>query len=242
LATSFVHVRKGESEHAAEILRIALIERPGFLHARGYLGELLATQKKHKEALAVFDEYLTEVPGQPWVLVQRGYSKGKVGDHGGAIADTLAALALVPGAPAFRVELASRYIDAGKLEEARELLAKLVAEHPDMAVAYTRLGYVHLLLGDDRRAITVTEKAVGYGSYGQRRRDLAYAHLNLARAHGHGGAIDRAIAHLEKAVSLAAISLGAVDRDPKLEALRKDARYGALVAKPKTPPTGNSDL
>ncbi len=231
LAASFVRMRQGRVDGAVEVLEQAVAAHPGFLHARGYLGELYSLRGEHQKALDTFDAYHRIAPGQPWVLAQRGYSKSKLGDSAGAIADTEAALAIAPASVNLRIELASRRIDAGLLSAAGDLLRDIIAFNPDLAVAYTRLGYVHLLAGEDAQAIQLTEKAIGYGPSGQRHRDLAYAHLNLARAQGRAGKIDLAFVYLGRALELADVSIKDIETDPKLEGMRKDPRFRAIESR-----------
>jgi tetratricopeptide (TPR) repeat protein len=225
VGASFVRMREGRFEEAAGILRSGVDRNPGFLHARGYLGELYNHLGRHKEALAAFEEYAKLAPAQPWVLAQRGYTKSRLGDHTGAVSDTIAAVDLVPDSPALLIQLASRYIDAGKLIGAEDALMQAMKIRPDEARVYVRLGYVYLLQGKDELAIPVSEKALVQAKLGASNRDRAYAHLNLARAYGRQGDLDRAFSHLAKAKSEGLPSLAELDTDPKLAGMRKDPRY-----------------
>jgi tetratricopeptide (TPR) repeat protein len=230
LGRAYGHVRAGRLDEATAGLERILNAHPGFLHARGYLGELLALRGQHDKAIAVFDAYLAEVPAQPWVLVQRGYSKSRQKDFAGAIADTEAALTAAPGSPAFRLELASRYVDARKLDAAEATLNTLMGEQPDLALALTRLGYIKLLQNKDDQAIALTERALRYRGNAQRPRDIAYAHLNLARAYGHRGDLEKSLRFLAEALRLADVPLTEVEADPLLVSLRADPRYQRLTS------------
>lgn len=228
LGSSFVRMRQGRWDEAADILKSAIAKHPGFLHARGYLGELYNHIRRHKEALAVFEAYAQTAPEQPWVLAQRGYTKSKLGNHAGAIADTIDAVDLLPESPSLLLQLASRYIDAGKYIGAEDALRHALKLFPDEARVYVRLGYVYLLQGRDELAIPISEKALLLAKMDTQRRDRAYAHLNLARALGHQGELDQAFVHLAKAKNNGLSSLSEVDKDARLAKLRADPRYAKL--------------
>jgi len=228
LGASFVRMRQGRWDDAAQILQSAISRHPGFLHARGYLGQLFNHQGRHREALAQWEAYSKAVPNQPWVLAQRGYTKSKLKDSLGAIEDTIAALNILPDSPSLLLELASRYIDANKLVGAEDALLHAMKLHPSESNIYVRLGYVYLLQGKFDLAIPITEKALINPEANTVRRNLAYAHINLTRAYGHKGDLDRAFAHLKKAKDIGLASLKEVHNDPKLASLRADPRYEKL--------------
>ena len=49
--------------------------------------------------------------------------------------------------------------------------------------------------------------------------------MNLARAYGRKGDVDKAITHLEAAKAEGLADFGEVEKDPKLGSLRQDPRY-----------------
>ena len=225
LGATFVRMRQGRWDDAANILKTAIERHPGFLHARGYLGQLYNRQGRHREALAAFDAYLSVAPHQAWALAQRGYTKSKLKDHVGAIDDTLTAVKLLPESPSLLVQLASRYIDAGKLVGAEDALQQAIKADPQESIAYVRLGYVYLLQGKDSQAITVSEKALTYTPNDTSAHEKAYAHLNLARAYGHQGDLNKAFEHLQKAKAAGIKTFDEIENDSALNGLRSDARY-----------------
>jgi tetratricopeptide (TPR) repeat protein len=228
LGAYFVRMRQGKLDEAEKILEAAIARHPGFLHARGYLGELYNHLGRRREAKATFQAYHDIAPKQPWVLIQLGYTKARTGDYVGSIADTIAAVDMIPNSPYMLIELASRYIDAKKLAGAEDALQHAAELFPDEGRVFVRLGYVYLLEGRDDLAIPTTLKGLALANVENRRRDRGYAHLNLGRAYGHQGDVDKAIEHLAEAKKLGIRSFSEVEKDPNLKALREDARFAKL--------------
>lgn len=228
LGGAFIRMRQGQYEAAAKILEAAVARHPGFLHARGTLGQLYVHFGRFRESRAVFRAYAEIAPRQPWVLVQIGYANARLGKRDQAIKDTQRALEILPDSPYLLVELASRYIDAKKLTPAQETLERVAKLTPDDARVFVRLGYVHLLRGDDDGAIANATKALKNATSPRQRRDRAYAHLNLARAYGHKGDLDRALEHVKEAKNNGLRSLGEIVNDPSLEKLKQDPRFAGL--------------
>jgi tetratricopeptide (TPR) repeat protein len=224
----------GRLDSAAQILHAATARQPGFLLARGYLAELALMRRDYEAARDTFDAYLRRAPRQPWALSQRGYAHGKLGLHNAAIADSIAAIDALPSSPSLLIELASRYIDAGKLIGAEDALRHAVERYPQEGRAYVRLCYVYLLQHNDEAAIAMCEKALQLATGPKRARDRAYAHLNLGQAHGRRGNLAAAFEHLEAAAAAQRVPLDVLERDPGLEALRADPRYGKLRTKRKS--------
>lgn len=229
LVRAFVRMREGRYDEAEKILRAAVQAHPGFLHGRASLAELLIHFGRLREARGAFQKYLELSPRQPWVLAQIGYCNARLGRLEQAIADTRRALDLVPSSAYLMTELASRQIDADDLPGAQKTLQRILEVSPDDARARVRLGYVQLLRGKDKDAIATSTKAIELAVGPHHRRDRAYAHVNLARAHGRAGKIDEAMSHLQRARQEAAdVSFDEIDLDPRLERVRRDPRYAAL--------------
>jgi tetratricopeptide (TPR) repeat protein len=229
LARVFVQVREGRLDRAEASLRQAIKAHPGFLHGRGSLAELLLHYGRLREAQAAFRQYLEVVPDHPWVVAKLGYVAAKLGKYDEAVARSRAALALLPSSTYLLTELASRQIDANDLEGARLNLNKVIQRAPDDARAHVRLAYVELLRGADAEAIRLSTRALDLGLGARHRWERAYAHLNLARAHGRAGNLDLALDHLRRARSEADVSFDELELDPKLSELVKDPRYAGLL-------------
>ncbi|MEM6532029.1 MAG: tetratricopeptide repeat protein [Myxococcota bacterium] len=232
LATYYMRLRQERLADAAQVLENAVGQHPGFLHARGYLGELYLQTAEHEKAIAAYGEYIAVAPLQPWALAQRGYARSKAGDTAGAIADTIQAVDLLPQSPMLLIELASRYIDAGKLIGAEDALQHALELHPEEGRVYVRLCYVYLLQRKDETAVPLCEKALTLTEGPDRARDRAYAHLNLGQALGRGGRVDAALGHLEQAKALGVTRWSGLETDPALSVLRNTKRYRRLTAAP----------
>ncbi len=225
LAASFVYMRRGNFEQAIRTLQAAIRAHPGFLHARGTLGQLYNHFGRFREARATFEAYAKVAPHQPWVLAQVGYTLAKQKKLKEAVAITQRALALAPDSPALLTELASRHIDAGELDKAATALERVLAKDPNNARAQVRLGYVHLQNNADRKAVSITEEALPHLDSTRQRRELAYAHLNLARAWGRLGQYDVALEQLAAAKAAGLRDCGEIEGDPRLARFRADPRY-----------------
>jgi tetratricopeptide (TPR) repeat protein len=132
---------------------------------------------------------------------------------------------MLPESPSLLIQLASRYIDANKLAGAEDALRHALELFPNEARVYVRLGYVYLRQDKLELAIPISEKGLSLAEFANRRRDRAYAHLNLARAYGRQGDLDLAFEHLAEAREYGITSFAEVKSDPQLGALRADPRY-----------------
>ncbi len=225
LAASFVALRKGDPDRAIAVLREAVAQQPGFLHARGTLGQLYNHYGRFREARATFTAYAEIAPELPWPRAQLGYTLAKQHKFDDAVAATQKALELAPDSPELMAELASRYIDAERLDEAKSTLERALKLAPGDARLLVRLGYVHLLRGEDTLAIQHTEKALKLLDPARQRKETAYARLNLSRAWGHLGQFDVSLEQLEAARKAGLPDCREIEADPKLARLRADARY-----------------
>lgn len=228
LTHAFITMRLDHWDEATTILGETVIDFPGCLHGRGTLGQLYVRQKRWREAQAVFQAYSTAVPRQPWVLAQLGYVAARQRRYDEAIAFTKQATELAPNSSNMWLELASRYIDANRHQDAAAALNRAAAAPSIDPRVFVRQGYLALLRGDDDGAIKASQRALEVLRPDSQRSEVAYAHLNLARSYGHAGKLDDAFSHLEKALATGLTSLKEIETDPKLDRLRGDARYAKL--------------
>ena len=180
----FWEVTRYQSNDAGEgLLREAISKRPGFLLARAYLGELLDTLGKHDKAAAAWEEFLVVAPADPYVLGRLGKSLARLAKHDEAIAITLKALALEPRSREMRLQLASRYIDANKLDDALPVLTALTDEPDARGEVMLRLGYAYFLKGSMELAAPLFEKAIARAKSPGEWRTRGRAHYDLALVH-----------------------------------------------------------
>ena len=174
------------------LLREAISKRPGFLLARAYLGELLDTTGKYDKAEAVWREYLTVAPGDPFVMGRLGRALARQNKHPEAIATTLKALELEPRSREMRLQLASRHIDAGKVEDALPLLTALADEPDARGEAMLRLGWAYWLKGSPELAQPWFDKAIAKAKSPGDWRTRGRAHYDLALLWAKKGNVEKA--------------------------------------------------
>ena len=102
------------------------------------------------------------------------------------------------------------------------LYEAVVASDPANVEALMALGEAHTRAGDYARGMDVDRKL------SRLRPEDPVVHYNLACSLSLLGDRDAALGTLEKAVTLGYADLAHLDKDPDLEALRQDPRFGEL--------------
>jgi tetratricopeptide (TPR) repeat protein len=177
----FWEVTRYQSNDAGEaLLREAISRRPGFLLARAYLGELLDTLGKHDKAEVAWREYLAVAPGDPFVMGRLGKTLARLNKHPEALAITQKALDLEPKSREMRLQLASRQIDAGKIDDALPLLTALAEAPEARGEAMLRLGWAYWLKGSPELAQPWFDKALAHARSPGEWRTRGRAHYDLA--------------------------------------------------------------
>lgn len=216
-------------DQALEVLEDAIDIYPGFLLARGYLGESLNTMGRHEDALKVFEAYLLQVPNQPWVMGQIGYTYAKLRNSEKAVAWTKNGLRVNPKDGVLMLALASRMVDSGKNAESVAILRRIIDEGNRRGEVYLRLGYSLLLLGENaeaeryfRTALLNSLRPSEWRTRGRARYDLAKLWMRLDNP-------NNAIRQLRMAVKEGFRNLRYFRLDPDFEPLQKDKRFLKLV-------------
>ncbi len=180
-------------------LQQALKEHPGFLLARGYLAEHLAVTGKLDEALKVLQDYSTVLPKNAFVRGRISSTLAKLGRHDEAIAAAKAGIELDRTDPEAVLELGSRYLDAGKRDEAIEVLQSAVSGR-SRGELFLRLGWAHFGKGDLAKAEALFLRAEAAATAPGEWRTRARARADLARVSekrgdsvGARNAIERAL-------------------------------------------------
>ncbi|MFI5027305.1 MAG: tetratricopeptide repeat protein, partial [Solirubrobacterales bacterium] len=126
--------------------------------ANAMLGSVLMRMGEHGPAGAAFDRELGSNPNNFEAHLMLGVIRRQEFDQGAARAHLVKALALRPGDPGARYQLALVDVGAGELEAARQGLEALVGEHPKWSEPHVSLATVYYRLkrkedGDRQQAI-----------------------------------------------------------------------------------------
>jgi tetratricopeptide (TPR) repeat protein len=196
LAEYYARMQLHEDAAAVAALEAAVKAQPGFLHARGYIGEHYNDHDEYAKALKAFEAYLARCPGHPWVMAQIGYSKARLGQLDESLKITREALARDPDNAEMAIELASRLIDAKRLDEAADALGPSLAADPPRPLAQLRLGYIRLLQGRLDEAEPPLRRALRDASREDEGRTRGFAHFDLARIYARQGKLEEAVLEL----------------------------------------------
>jgi tetratricopeptide (TPR) repeat protein len=234
VARFWLVTRYQSNDAGAAVLRDALAKYPGFLMARGYLGELLNVLDQQPAALEAWKAYLEVAPQSPFVTARVGKTLARMGKHDEAIAKTRAAVELDPLSTEMKVQLASRYIDAGKLTDAiatLDPLAKAGKVRPELLV---RLAYAQLKSGAGAAAQPLLEDALARATAPSDWRTRGRAHYDLALLYARKKQDDQAQAHLDAAFSE---SYRPKELEPELKKVAIRAQVTKPVGDPISPPS-----
>jgi tetratricopeptide (TPR) repeat protein len=230
LAKFWVLSRFYDVDLALETLRAAIEAHPGFMLGRGYLGEAYIALGRAEDSAKAFSEYLAAAPRQSWVMGQIGYARAKQRQYEEAIDWTEKGLRTRPGDAELLLQLASRYIDSGRNEEAVTLLKRVVSEGGARGEVHLRLGYAYLKLDRfneaEREMRTAILKAGGSAEWRTRGR----ARYNLAQLWLESGSPANAMRQLRMAVKEGFRDRGALEA-PSMAALRDQPGYAELLLK-----------
>ena len=237
LAECYAYRRAGDPAASRTVLEHAVAARPGFLHALGYLGEEQIEASDDAGALKTFDQYLARSPGHPWAIGKKGRALSMLGMQERAIAITKEALASSDD-PELRIELASRYLDAGNDAAAEKLLLEVAALSPVRPLALLRLGYLYLRNGKLKEARAQFLRTVVEARREDEARTRALAYADLAQVAGREGMIENA---LEALFAARAEGLRKLPCDtPELQKWKGHAGFDAACSEDGTLPPGSA--
>ena len=195
---------------------------------RGYLGEALVSLGQAEASEKVFRDYLTVAPRQSWVMGQVGYALSKQRKYEEAIEWTERGLRTRPGDAELLLQLASRFIDSGRYEEAVTLLKRVISEGGARGEVHLRLGYAYLKLDKlneaEREMRTAILKAEGSAEWRTRGR----GRYNLAQLWLESSAPNNALRQLRMAVKEGFKDRAAL-RHPSMAPLKKEPGYAELL-------------
>jgi tetratricopeptide (TPR) repeat protein len=231
--------RYHDIDAAIRTLEAGIDTHPGFLLARGYLGDSLVALARYEAALAAFQKYLELTPNQPWVMGRIGYVSSKLGKVDEAIAWTNKGLRISPSDSELLLEMASRHVDGKKLDDAITILQRLVAEGHARGEVHLRLGYAYLQKGrlpDAERelhmAITDSTQLSEWRTRGRARYDLAKMWMQT-------GVPGNALRQLRMAVEEGYRDRAVFESDPDFMRVKGDPEFQAIL---KAQPRQKNDL
>lgn len=215
LARFWMVTRFQSNEAGVASLNDVLKRHPGELIAAGYLAETLSVLNQHAESEAAWKAYLALVPNSPFAHGKLSRALARQNRHDDAIAAAKKAVELAPQSRVAKVELAGRYIDAGKVSDAITLLSGIEKKS---AEATLRLGWAHWLQGEVDTAATQFQAALAAATTPAEWRTRGRAHANLALVAAKRGKPEEA-----RAALVAAMETGYSIRqvDPLLEPVVK---------------------
>lgn len=189
-------VTRYQSPEAGEgLLRQAITRRPGFLLAQIYLCEGLTVLGQWEKAVKACEEVATVTPKGVFPLLRLGRALAGAGKTDDALKKSQEALALEPAGMKSReasLQLASRFIDANKLNDAISILEQLAAADNVRGEELLRLGYAYQLKGQADTARGLYEKAISRAVSPGEWRTRGRGWHDLAVIHAKAGAKDKA--------------------------------------------------
>ncbi len=234
-------VTRYQSPEAGEgLLRKAIEKRPGFLLAQIYLCEMLITLNRPEAALAACNEAAAATPKGVFPLLRVGKALARGGSFDEALKTSQEALALEPKnlkSRAASLQLASRYIDAKKPNDAVNILEQIAQDENARGEELLRLGFAYEQKGDGGAArglyVRAISKATGPGEWRTKGRAL----YDLALMDAKAGAKDKAANELRDSMHTG-YRLKTVD--PSLTAIAKEIERSELTTDPKAGPAGQA--
>ena len=199
LADAFAAHQLHDTAAARGVLHDAVEERPGFLHALGYMAEDHIDKGEDKEALEVLDRYLARAPDHPWALGKKARELARLKQFDEAVEVSEKALGLDPGDPELLIETASRYIDAGRDARAEPLLQQAAHADPPRPLALLRLGYLYFRGHKLKEARAALDQCIVEARRDDETRTRGIAHTDLARIDAKQNKYAEAVEELGKA-------------------------------------------
>lgn len=148
LARFWLLTRYQSNEAGLAYLQQVLKKHPGELIARAFLGDTQFALADWAGAEKTWREYAALAPSSAWAQGRLSKALARQGKHADAIAAAKRGFALSPTGPEARLELGSRLLDAGNLQEAEETLEPLSRLPNPRAEHLLRLGWAHWLEGE----------------------------------------------------------------------------------------------
>ena len=150
-------------EEAVAKMREVIRGDPKIMDAHLTLGNWLVRLRKPEEATAAFKQALTLKPDDDIALGNLAgilMARGKVQDALEALEVFRTALEVNPGNPQSWYQLATLYLDLGRLDEARSSFGEALSANPKMGAAHNGLGAIAFEGGDLQKAEAMVRRAL----------------------------------------------------------------------------------
>ncbi|MEM6731971.1 MAG: tetratricopeptide repeat protein [Myxococcota bacterium] len=219
----YMHQQNADQDDARSVLAGSLEAYPGSLEVLGYLAQAFVIASDYENALEVLNTYMERVPDSPYAARRRDSVLSRMGRTTESVKNAEALAKKFPKSVPTVAALASRQIDAGKMEDARTTLKGALEKNPKDPLLLTRLSFVELESGSPKEALVLAQEAVELIGDGRGEPLAGYAHIDLARAQALSGKTKEAKASLSRALRL---GVGGDDvvrlaTDPRLEGFVK---------------------
>ena len=226
LARFWLLTRYQSNEAGVAFLTDIVKKRPGELIARSYLGDTLFALGNWAEAEKVWRAYLELVPNSAYAWGRVSKALARQNKHDEAIVAARKGFALSATSAEARLELGSRLIDAGKAQEAEEILEPLAKLTPVKGEHLLRLGWTHWLQGELDPAQAYFQRALDVSTAPGEWRTRGRAAYDLALVAAKQNRPDAAKAALKVSV---ASGLKLREVDPSLATAVREVERGDMA-------------
>jgi predicted O-linked N-acetylglucosamine transferase (SPINDLY family) len=192
----YCYFATGDEKSAEIVLREEIRRFPDSVESQNLLGVLLARQRRHEEALALFAAAIARHPEFGGTYNNIGNTLSELGRHAEAIPHLRKAIEIQPADVQARCNLGNAYRALGRHEEAVECLEEAVRIAPDDFEAHNGLGVVYRDSERYDRAVACFQKALSINPV------HSPAWHNLGLALDHLNRHEEAVQALEKALSV----------------------------------------
>ncbi len=233
LARFWLVTRYQSSEAGTRVLADALSRHPRSPLLLGYLAEQFVALNQPAAALEAWRAYLAASPQNPFVLAQMAATLDKLGRMEDAIDKARESTRLDPSSRSRKVDLAVRYLDAGRFEKAVVILEAIATDKAAQPEAMVTLGRAKLQLGDLDGGDLLLKLALARASRPDQWRTRGRADFNLAKSALRRGQRETAHRYVLDALDEGYRPSNLHRDDPELEVLTNDIPQRGAVLQPK---------
>ncbi len=227
LANTFDNL--GKSSQAQELYVKALQLDPKNSDIHYNLGYCYEKGKEYDKALSQYTKAIELDPFSAMFFDERGsvYFYQKLFSH--AQADFLEAIKLDPLYPNAYSNLATLFSYLGKYSFAIEYFDKAIELRPNFLLAHINRGYAYYQLKEYEKALEDWKKFLNIEKYPAFQEELCYCFYQQAKSYVEQGKIEAGIHSLSKAIENGFDNISLLDKDPKLQILKKRTSFQKLL-------------